>query len=124
MNLQREREEKKILVFDSRFSVSVSISNLIKLVEPSCCIIYNYFIKRGICSRLSAAALCAQLSHKLNQIWPRVTLFAAAVAAANRGQINGKWQSLGGGRTKLSADFGYDCRLINAIRNNKQARCS
>lgn len=46
MNLQREREEKKILVFDSRFSVSVSVSvsNLIKLVEPSCCIIYNYFI--------------------------------------------------------------------------------
>lgn len=36
-------KEKKILVFDSRFSFSVS--NLIKLVKPSsCCIIYNYFI--------------------------------------------------------------------------------
>jgi len=23
--------------------------------------------------------------------------------------------------TKPNADFGYDCRLINAIRNNKQA---
>lgn len=25
------------------------------------------------------------------------------------------------GFTKPNADFGYDCRLINAIRNNKQA---
>lgn len=38
------KRREKDLVFDSRFSVSVSISNLIKLVEPSCCIIYNYFI--------------------------------------------------------------------------------
>lgn len=68
----------------------------------------------------AAAALCAQLSHKLNQILPRVTLFAAAcLPIAARSMAN----ALAGG-TKLSADFGYDCRLINAIRNNKQARCS
>lgn len=70
----------------------------------------------------AVAALCAQLSHKLNQILPRVTLFAAAAAAAACQSRPDQWQMPVAGGTKLSADFGYDCRLINAIRNNKQAR--
>lgn len=59
-------------------------------------------------------SLCAQLSHKPKQISARVTLFA--------GRPAGCWQA---GEEQVEqinglADFGYDCRLINAIRNNKQ----
>lgn len=72
----------------------------------------------GDCRDLQHPALCAQLSHKLNQILARVTLFAATSRATS--MASGGEPRLAG-FTKPNADFGYDCRLINAIRNNKQA---
>jgi len=74
------------------------------------------------CGDLQQPVLCAQLSHKLNQIFCQSHTFCWPVESPRVGRH--QWETLSWKSvafTKPNADFGYDCRLINAIRNNKQA---